>query len=78
MLRIAVVQFEPKIGKVQENVDVATQLCAQLERGDVDIVCLPEMSFTGMKPYVTTLVYDMCIYVLQAIHSLPPPPYVHI
>lgn len=62
MLRIAVVQFEPKIGKVQENVDVATQLCAQLERGDVDIVCLPEMSFTGytfsspaaVRPYLET------------------------
>lgn len=59
MLRIGVVQFEPKIGKVRENVDVATKLCAKLKRGDVDIVCLPEMVFTGMDLYVTTLINAM-------------------
>ena len=52
MLRVGVVQFEPKIGKVQENVDFATKLCAQLARGDVDIVCLPEMAFTGELPFM--------------------------
>ncbi|KAI0726312.1 carbon-nitrogen hydrolase [Fomitopsis betulina] len=46
-MRIAVVQFSPKIGQVQENLATARRLCAQLTPRSVDLVCLPEMIFTG-------------------------------
>ncbi|KAI0712006.1 carbon-nitrogen hydrolase [Earliella scabrosa] len=46
-MRIAVVQFDPKIGQVQDNIDQAHRLCERLQPGTVDLVCLPEMIFTG-------------------------------
>ncbi|KAH9841390.1 carbon-nitrogen hydrolase [Rhodofomes roseus] len=46
-MRVAVVQFAPKIGRVQENLETAQTLCAQLAPRSVDLVCLPEMIFTG-------------------------------
>ncbi|TBU31794.1 carbon-nitrogen hydrolase [Dichomitus squalens] len=46
-MRIAVVQFAPQIGKVQENIDKAQKLCDRLRPDSVDLVCLPEMIFTG-------------------------------
>ncbi|KZT73961.1 carbon-nitrogen hydrolase [Daedalea quercina L-15889] len=46
-MRIAVVQFSPKIGRVQENIETARRLCAQLAPRSVDLVCLPEMVFSG-------------------------------
>ncbi|KAK7690121.1 hypothetical protein QCA50_006770 [Cerrena zonata] len=46
-LRVAVVQFDPKIGEVQENITKATKLCSQLRPHTVDLVCLPELIFTG-------------------------------
>lgn len=46
-MRVAVVQFAPKIGQVQENVQTARRLCEQLRPNSVDLVCLPEMIFTG-------------------------------
>ncbi|KAL1742339.1 carbon-nitrogen hydrolase [Schizophyllum fasciatum] len=60
MLRIAVVQFNPKIGQVQANISRARELCGKLEPHSVDLVCLPEMAFTGyvfdnstsIKPYL--------------------------
>ncbi|KAI0648180.1 carbon-nitrogen hydrolase [Trametes meyenii] len=46
-MRIAVIQFAPKIGKVQENIQKAQSLCERLRPNTVDLVCLPEMIFTG-------------------------------
>ncbi|KAI0700374.1 carbon-nitrogen hydrolase [Cerioporus squamosus] len=46
-MRIAVVQFAPKIGRVQENIVTAQKLCERLQPDTVDLVCLPEMIFTG-------------------------------
>ncbi|EKM51564.1 uncharacterized protein PHACADRAFT_150048 [Phanerochaete carnosa HHB-10118-sp] len=46
-IRVAMVQFAPKIGEVQYNVDKATKLLESVEPGSVDLVCLPEMIFTG-------------------------------
>ncbi|KAH9947447.1 carbon-nitrogen hydrolase [Amylocystis lapponica] len=46
-MRIAVVQFSPKIGRVLENMATAERLCEKLKPGSVDLVCLPEMVFTG-------------------------------
>ncbi|KAL1719054.1 carbon-nitrogen hydrolase [Schizophyllum commune] len=60
LLRVAVVQFNPKIGQVQANIARARELCGKLEPQSVDLVCLPEMAFTGyvfdgptsIKPYL--------------------------
>ncbi|KAI0087739.1 carbon-nitrogen hydrolase [Irpex rosettiformis] len=46
-LRVAVVQFSPKIGQVKGNIDTASKLVAKLEPDTVDLVCLPEMIFSG-------------------------------
>jgi len=46
-MRVAVVQFAPKIGQVQDNVATARRLCEKLGPRSVDLVCLPEMIFTG-------------------------------
>ncbi|TDL22151.1 hydrolase [Rickenella mellea] len=46
-LRIALVQFAPLIGKVKENIDKANFICSRIEPHSVDLVCLPEMVFTG-------------------------------
>ncbi|EIN12801.1 carbon-nitrogen hydrolase [Punctularia strigosozonata HHB-11173 SS5] len=62
MARIAVIQYAPKIGHVSENISRATALCADLEPGSVDLVCLPEMVFSGyvfrdashIAPYLET------------------------
>ncbi|KAI9568475.1 carbon-nitrogen hydrolase [Boletus coccyginus] len=59
-LRIAVVQFAPKIGEVHANIAKARDLCRGLTPRSVDLVCFPEMIFTGyvfpdalsIKPYL--------------------------
>ncbi|KIP08928.1 hypothetical protein PHLGIDRAFT_23215 [Phlebiopsis gigantea 11061_1 CR5-6] len=59
-IRVAMVQFAPKMGEVQHNIDKATKILEKIEPGTVDLVCLPEMIFTGyaypnapsIKPYL--------------------------
>ncbi|KAG0698289.1 carbon-nitrogen hydrolase [Suillus ampliporus] len=46
-LRVAVVQFAPKLGQVQANIAKARQLCKGLRPRSVDLVCFPEMIFSG-------------------------------
>ncbi|KAF8125183.1 carbon-nitrogen hydrolase, partial [Boletus edulis] len=46
-LRVAVVQFAPKIGEVHANIAKAHELCRGLTPRSVDLVCFPEMIFTG-------------------------------
>ncbi|KAJ3747598.1 carbon-nitrogen hydrolase [Lentinula detonsa] len=46
-LRIAVVQFAPKIGQVQVNLARAKELCRQLKPRSIDLVCFPEMIMSG-------------------------------
>ncbi|KAF8552559.1 carbon-nitrogen hydrolase [Imleria badia] len=46
-LRIAVVQFAPKLGEVHANIAKARELCRGLTPRSVDLVCFPEMIFTG-------------------------------
>ncbi|KAH8998451.1 carbon-nitrogen hydrolase [Lactarius akahatsu] len=46
-LRIAVVQFAPKIGQIQQNLEKARGYCESLAPGSIDLLCLPEMIFTG-------------------------------
>ncbi|KAJ7464693.1 carbon-nitrogen hydrolase [Mycena galericulata] len=45
--RIAIVQFQPKIGQVQANMAKARELCRGILPRSVDLVCLPEMVFSG-------------------------------
>ncbi|KDQ62726.1 hypothetical protein JAAARDRAFT_30627 [Jaapia argillacea MUCL 33604] len=46
-IRIGVVQFWPELGQVEENIERARQICAKLEPRSIDLLCLPEMIFTG-------------------------------
>lgn len=46
-IRVAVVQFDSKIGKAQDNISRATEICNELAPRSVDLVCLPEMIFSG-------------------------------
>ncbi|KAJ3546459.1 hypothetical protein NMY22_g2049 [Coprinellus aureogranulatus] len=46
-LRIGVVQLNPKIGQVQANIARARELCNKLQPKSLDILCFPEMAFTG-------------------------------
>ncbi|KAJ7213910.1 carbon-nitrogen hydrolase [Mycena pura] len=45
--RIAIVQFQPKLGQVQANLAKARELCRGIAPRSVDLVCLPEMAFSG-------------------------------
>lgn len=44
---LAIELFEPILGEVQRNLDHATKMIASLNPGDIDILVLPEMAFTG-------------------------------
>ncbi|KAK2465389.1 hypothetical protein APHAL10511_002743 [Amanita phalloides] len=46
-LRVAILQFCPKLGQVQANIAKARELCYKLQPRSVDLVCFPEMAFTG-------------------------------
>lgn len=45
--RIAVVQFDPQLCMVEENIEKAKSLCSGLTPGSVDLVCFSEMAFSG-------------------------------
>ncbi|GAN08560.1 conserved hypothetical protein [Mucor ambiguus] len=40
-------QFDPKWGQVEENMQTASTLLETYKKGDIDILLLPEMAFTG-------------------------------
>ncbi|CAE6465420.1 unnamed protein product [Rhizoctonia solani] len=46
-LRVGLVQFDPKVENVEYNVQRVKDRIASLEPGTVDLLCLPEMAFTG-------------------------------
>ncbi|KAG1818684.1 carbon-nitrogen hydrolase [Suillus subaureus] len=46
-LRVAVVQFAPKLGQVQANIAKARELCNRLKPRSIDLLCFPEMVFSG-------------------------------
>ncbi|KAH7885457.1 carbon-nitrogen hydrolase [Phlebopus sp. FC_14] len=46
-LRVAVVQFAPKLGEVEANIAKARELCRAVTPRSVDLLCLPEMIFSG-------------------------------
>ncbi|KAI6006458.1 carbon-nitrogen hydrolase [Pisolithus marmoratus] len=46
-LRVGVVQFAPKIGRVHANIAKAHELCKGLTPRCVDLLCFPEMIFSG-------------------------------
>ncbi|KAJ6508297.1 carbon-nitrogen hydrolase [Mycena sanguinolenta] len=45
--RIAILQFQPKIGQISTNITRARELCRGIPPRSVDLVCLPEMAFSG-------------------------------
>lgn len=59
-MKIATLQFNPSLGAVQHNIDKANALISELRPGQVDILVLPELAFTGynfpskeaIKPYL--------------------------
>ncbi|KAH7337094.1 carbon-nitrogen hydrolase [Rhizoctonia solani] len=46
-LRVGLVQFDPKVENVEYNIKRVKERIASLEPGTVDLICLPEMAFTG-------------------------------
>ncbi|KAL0080938.1 carbon-nitrogen hydrolase [Phycomyces blakesleeanus] len=46
-MKLACCQFEPKWGACQENITKANQLLVKYKAGDIDVLVLPEMAFTG-------------------------------
>ncbi|KAL7410471.1 carbon-nitrogen hydrolase [Mrakia frigida] len=46
-LRIATVQFDPKIREVEANIAKVEEMLKDLQPGSVDLVVLPEMAFSG-------------------------------
>ncbi|KAJ3837858.1 carbon-nitrogen hydrolase [Lentinula raphanica] len=46
-LRIALVQYSPKLGEVEDNMERVEELCSRIEPGSVDLVCFPEMALSG-------------------------------
>ncbi|KZT38912.1 carbon-nitrogen hydrolase [Sistotremastrum suecicum HHB10207 ss-3] len=46
-LRIAMVQFKPKLGDVAGNTRKALELCSTIQPRSVDLLCFPEMILTG-------------------------------
>ncbi|KDR82967.1 hypothetical protein GALMADRAFT_151975 [Galerina marginata CBS 339.88] len=46
-LRVGVVQLAPKIGQVQANLARARELCRKIQPRSLDLLCFPEMAFTG-------------------------------
>ncbi|KAJ3920787.1 carbon-nitrogen hydrolase [Lentinula edodes] len=46
-LRIALVQFSPKVGQVEANARRAKELCSTIEPGTIDLLCFPEMILSG-------------------------------
>lgn len=47
MLRIALVQYDPKFGQVDSNIAYVDKMIQHLTPELVDIILLPEMAFTG-------------------------------
>ncbi|KIO27027.1 hypothetical protein M407DRAFT_243489 [Tulasnella calospora MUT 4182] len=46
-LRVAVVQMDVKVERVQENIEKARRLTANIKPGSIDLLCFPEMIFSG-------------------------------
>lgn len=46
-MRIACLQFSPKLGKTAENVASANVILEAASLQDIDLLVLPELAFTG-------------------------------
>ncbi|KAF7299770.1 hypothetical protein HMN09_00982900 [Mycena chlorophos] len=46
-IRVALVQLRPKLGQVQANITRAKELCRRITPYSVDLVCFPELAFSG-------------------------------
>ena len=52
-MKVACVQFFPKLGQVKENVDRVRNLTAKIRAEQVDLLVLPEMALTGTSCVLT-------------------------
>ncbi len=48
-MRIALIQYDPKLGQVKHNIARVDQLLNGYKKGDFEILLLPEMAFTGRR-----------------------------
>ena len=48
-MRIACLQFNPKLGQVEDNISRAEALLAEVDTTNLDLLVLPELAFTGSK-----------------------------
>lgn len=46
-MRICCLQLAPELGKLEQNMQRADDLLQDVARGDLDLLVLPEMAFTG-------------------------------
>ena len=46
-LRLALVQYDAKLGQVQANIGRVDALIAKIQPNSIDVLLLPEMAFTG-------------------------------
>ncbi|CAI2170141.1 16897_t:CDS:10, partial [Funneliformis geosporum] len=59
-MKVACLQFNPKIGEVERNQNYASSILKRYKPGEIDILILPELAFTGyvfkdkdhIKPYL--------------------------
>lgn len=59
-MKVACLQFAPTIGEVNENIARADQIlaAASIKDGDLDLLALPELAFTGMSIGTIELVIE--------------------
>lgn len=62
-MRIAVLQFAPEMGKVDQNIRKAESLLAKVHGKTIDWLVLPELAFTGK--------YGACFLVLLCPRQPP-------
>ena len=63
-MKIACLQFAPEMHKRDENMAKANALLLYIKPGDIDLLVLPEMAFTGKASFTQnmTLFYSSKIY----------------
>jgi protein N-terminal amidase len=47
-MRIACLQFAPKLGDIDNNLNRADAVLSKANPSDLDLLVLPELAFTGM------------------------------
>lgn len=48
-MKVACLQFDPKLGEIARNIEKAESLLADASLENVDLLVLPEMALTGIN-----------------------------